>query len=159
MIPSGGRTRTSKLGVNSCNHQARKPQRYVCLTTIKLNPTTTLRIILDTFHLPVAGEDSFLKPYNHYTEQHILLGAANTLSQACFTPTQHLHSFNSTRNTRTNSYTRQTRKTRVTNSQAGTNESWLVRCSPRAPGFSHRIIQLLFKHMDPRREFSSRKFL
>ena len=41
-----------------------------------------------------------------------------------------------TRNTRTNSPTRQTRQTRVTNSQAATHKSWLVKCSPHAPGFS-----------------------
>ena len=34
------------------------------------------------------------------------------------------------------SSTRQTGQTRVTNSQAATYEGWMVRCSPRAPGFS-----------------------
>ena len=34
------------------------------------------------------------------------------------------------------SFTRQTGQTRVTNNQAATHESWLVRSSPHAPGFS-----------------------
>ena len=45
-------------------------------------------------------------------------------------------SFNNTRSTRTNSSTRWKVQTRVTNSQAATHESWPVRCSPCAPGFS-----------------------
>ena len=44
--------------------------------------------------------------------------------------------FNKTRNTKTNCSTRWTGQTRVTNSQVATRESWLVRCSPRAPGFT-----------------------
>ena len=53
--------------------------------------------------------------------------------------------FNKTRNTRTNSSTRWTGQTRVTNSQAATRESWLVRCSPRAPRFT-RSNQHEIKH-------------
>ena len=57
-----------------------------------------------------------------------------THQQPTFTATQ--ASFNNTRNTSKNSFTRQTRQKRVTKSQATTHESWLVRCSPCTLGLS-----------------------
>ena len=54
-----------------------------------------------------------------------------------------LTSFNNTRNTKSNSSARQTGQTSVTNSQAAIHESWLVRCSPRSPGFSRDNLQAI----------------
>ena len=45
-------------------------------------------------------------------------------------------------NTRTISSTRQTGQTRVTNSWTATHQSWLVRCSTRALGFSWRNLNV-----------------
>ena len=45
------------------------------------------------------------------------------------------------RTPRTNSSTRLTRQTRVTNSQAAAQKSWLVICTPHALGFSQNNLQ------------------
>ena len=47
-----------------------------------------------------------------------------------------LDNHNGVQNTRTNSSNRQTKQTNVTNNQAATHESWLVRCYPHTLEFS-----------------------